>query len=167
MKRIIVGFALLLAPAVAVAQSPATATINTSATVKSAVSFSAPVDLDFGAAIPGASAGVTEKGVTTTSGSVGSLKLFANQSVSVTAAYSALTGPGADLTPVAACGWNSTATASSANTFACATGYTSPAGGTGATGYSIFLGGSIALPAGQLAGNYVGTATVTGTYTTY
>jgi hypothetical protein len=167
MKRIIVGFALLLAPAVAVAQSPATATITTKAKVKSVVSFGSPVNLDFGAAIPGASAGVTEKGVTTTSGTVGSVLLFANQSVDVTAAYSALTGPGTDLTPTPLCAWNSTATASSANTFVCATGYSSPVGGTGASGYSIFLGGSVTLPAGQLAGVYAGTATITGTYTTY
>jgi hypothetical protein len=166
MKRIIVGFALLLAPAVAVAQSPATATIATSATVKSAVSFASAVDLDFGAAIPGTSAGVTEQGSSTTGGTVGSVVLNANQAVLVTAAYSTLTGPGAALTPTAACGWNSTATASSATTFACATGYSSPAAGTG-TGYSIFLGGSIALPAGQVAGVYTGTATLTGTYTTY
>jgi hypothetical protein len=166
MKRIIVGFALLLAPAVAVAQSPATATINTSATVKSAVSFASAVDLDFGAAIPGATAGVTENDVSTTGGTVGSVVLFANQPVTVTAVYSTLTGPGTALTPSAACAWNSTTTASSATSFDCTTGYISPAAGTG-SGYSIFLGGSVALPAGQLAGVYAGTATLTGTYTTY
>ena len=166
MKRFIIAAALVLAPAVASAQT-ATQAINTTVTVKSAVSFASPSDLNFGSAIPGAIAGVSEKGVTTTGGTVGSVVLYANQAVSVTAAYTSLTGPGTALTATPACGYNSTSTASSATTFTCATGFSSPAAGTGVGGYYVFLGGSVSLPAGQQAGAYSGTATVTGTYTNY
>ncbi|MDB4887297.1 MAG: hypothetical protein JWN79_2735 [Gemmatimonadetes bacterium] len=174
MKRIIFGLALLLTPALASAQactaSPCVATnIATSVTVKSAVTFGVGSDLDFGVVVPASAAGVTAQGVSTTSGSAGSVTLVANQSVSVTADFSDLTGPGAATLAVAStsCGVSTTSTTSITVTtlFPCAT--PKLIDGTAAATTHIWLGGSVTTLATTPAGNYAGTATVTGTYTAY
>ncbi len=169
MKRFIIAVALVLAPVVATAQT-ATQGITTKVKVKSAVSFTLGSNLDFGAAIPGATASIDEFGVSTTGGSLGAVSLAANQAVTVTASYSGLTGTGAPITSASvtpACSYNATAaTASAATSFDCTTGFVTPATGTGAA-YYFFLGGAVSIPAGQQAGVYNGTATVTGSYTNY
>jgi hypothetical protein len=67
------------------------------------------------------------------------------------------------------CGYSTTSATSTTNTtlFTCSSGYTSAAAGTGAGGLYVWLGGSVATLASTPAGNYAGTATVTGVYTSY
>jgi spore coat protein U-like protein len=175
MKRIIFGLALLLTPALASAQvcttSPCAATnITTSLTVKSAVSFGAGTNLDFGVAVPGSASGVTAQGESATSGVAGSVLLVANQSVSVTAAFSDLTGPGAATLEVAStsCGLSTTSATSKDDTALFTCGTAKSIGTTaGTAGTYIWLGGSVSTATTTPAGTYAGTATVTGTYTAY
>ena len=89
----------------------------------------------------------------------------------MTAAFAPLTSAGMPNLAVSSpsCGWSTTSSTSTVNTtfFTCGTGYTSPATGTGAGGLYIWLGGSVNTLASTPAGNYTGSATVTGTYTAY
>lgn len=174
MKRIIVGLLLLAAPAAMQAQtctaSPCNATdVTTSLTIQSSVAFSAGSNLDFGSVAGGSTASVDAQGTTTSTGSAGSVILNANQAVTVTATFAALTATGFPNLTVSnpSCGYSSAATTSTTNTtiFTCSTGYTSPA--TGTSGLRVWIGGDVVTLASTPAGNYAGTATVTGTYTAY
>jgi hypothetical protein len=176
MKRIFVALCLLAAPAALRAQtcaaSPCSATpITTALVVRSAVSFSVGGSVDFGIVAGGTNATVDAQGTATAGGVAGAVILNANQAVAVTAAFSALTSAGMPNLAVSApsCGWSTTTSTSTTNTtlFTCGTGYTSPATGTGAGGIYVWLGGTVATLASTPAGNYAGTATVTGTYTSY
>jgi hypothetical protein len=175
MKRLFVALCLLAAPAALRAQacsaSPCTANITTALKVSSAVSFSNVGDLDFGVVAGGSTASVDAQGTSTSSGVAGALLLNANQAVAVTATFSQLTSAGMPNLSVTnpSCGSSTASSTSTTNTtlFACATGYTSPAVGTGAGGIYLWLGGDVATLASTPAGNYAGTATVTGIYTAY
>lgn len=176
MKRIIVGLLLAAAPSAMQAQtcsaSPCNATnVATSLTIQSSVAFSTGSSLDFGSVAGGTTASVTAQGAVNAGGAAGSVILTANQAVSVTAAFSAMSAPSVPNLPVTSpsCGYSTTTTTSVTNTtlFTCATGYTTPATGTGAGGLYVWLGGQVATTASTPAGNYTGTATVTGTYTAY
>ena len=176
MKRLIAGLFLLAAPATLRAQacagSPCSATpITTALVVQSAVSFSVGGGLDFGAVAGGTTASVDAQGTSSSFGAAGAVVLNANQTVAVTAVFSVLTSAGFPNLSVSApsCGWSTATTTSVANTtlFACGTGYSSPATGTGAGGLYVWLGGSVATLTSTPAGNYAGTATVTGVYTSY
>lgn len=174
MKRIIVGLLFLAAPAAMQAQtctaSPCNATdVVTKLKIKSSVAFSAGADLDFGSVAGGSTASVDAQGVTSSTGAAGSVILNANQAVTVTAAFAQLTSAGMPNLSVTSpsCGYSSTATTSTTNTtlFNCSTGYASSA--TGVSGLRVWLGGQVVTTASTPAGNYAGTATVTGTYTAY
>ncbi len=176
MKRIFVALCLLAAPAALRAQtctaSPCSATpVATSLKVTSAVSFSNYGALDFGVVAGGTSAAVDAQGASTTGGVAGAVILNANQAVSVTAVFSDLTSAGMPNLAVSSpsCGWSTASSTSATNTtlFDCGTGYTSAVTGTGAGGLYLWLGGSVATTASTPAGNYAGTATVTGVYTSY
>ena len=176
MKRFIAALFLLAAPVALRAQtactgSPCTApAVNTSLTVKSAVSFTVNGAIDFGSVVGGTTAQVDAQGASTSLGASGGVILNANQAVTVKATFSGLTS-GTTTLPVTlpSCGWSTLGTTSTTNTtlFACGTGYTSPATGTGAGGIYVWLGGEVATTASTPAGSYAGTATVTGTYTAY
>jgi hypothetical protein len=175
MKRLLVALCLLAAPAALRAQtcaaSPCTSDpITTSLTVRSAVTFGVVGGLDLGAVAGGSTASVTAQGVASSGGVAGAISLNANQAVAVTATFSALTSAGMpNLAITPSCGWSTTSGTSTTDTtiFTCGTGYTSPATGTGAGGIYLWLGGSVATLASSPAGNYAGTATVTGIYTSY
>jgi hypothetical protein len=176
MKRFFVALCLLAAPAAlraqACAASPCAADpITTSLIVRSAVTFSVGGGLDFGIVAGGTTASVDAQGTASDGGVAGAVVLNANQAVTVTAAFSDLTSAGMPNLVVSSpsCGWSTTSGTSVANTtlFTCGTGYASPATGTGAGGIYVWLGGSVATLASTPAGNYAGTATVTGTYTSY
>ena len=176
MKRLIIGLLLLAAPAALRAQtcsaSPCTANpITTALVVRSAVSFSVGGGLDFGAVAGGSTASVDAQGVASAGGVAGAVVLKANQAVAVTASFSPLASAGMPNLAVTSpsCGWSTTSGTSVANTtlFTCGTGYTSPAIGTGVGGVYVWLGGSVATLTSTPAGNYAGTATVTGVYTSY
>jgi hypothetical protein len=176
MKRFIAALFLFAAPAVVQAQtvctgSPCTApAVNTSLTVKSAVSFTVNGAVDFGSVVGGTTAQVDAQGTSSSLGASGGVILNANQAVTVKATFSSLTS-GATSLPVSSpsCGWSTLGATSTTNTtiFVCSTGYTSPATGTGAGGIYVWLGGQVATTASTPAGSYAGTATVTGTYTAY
>ena len=174
MKRLIVGLVLLAAPATMRAQtctaSPCTAAnVITSLKIKSSVAFSAGSNLDFGSVAGGTTASVDAQGTTTSTGTAGAVILNANQAVTVTASFAQLTAAGFPNLTVSnpSCGYSSAATTSTTNTtlFICSTGYASPA--TGTTALRVWLGGEVVTAASTPAGNYAGTATVTGTYTAY
>ena len=176
MKRLFVALCLLAAPAALRAQtctaSPCAADpITTSLVVRSAVTFAVGGGLDFGIVAGGSTASVDAQGTASAGGVAGAVVLNANQAVTVTAAFSALTSAGMPNLSVTSpsCGHSTTSGTSTTNTtlFTCGTGYTSPATGTGAGGIYIWLGGSVATLASTPAGNYAGTATVTGVYTSY
>lgn len=176
MKRLFVALCLLSTPAAlraqACASSPCSATpIATALVVRSAVSFSTFGSLDFGTIAGGSTASVNAQGVASSGGVAGAVILNANQAVSVTAAFSALTSAGMPNLAVSSpsCGYSTASSTSAVNTtfFTCGTGYTSAAVGTGASGLYIWMGGSVATLASTPAGNYAGTATVTGVYTSY
>jgi hypothetical protein len=176
MKRFIVALCLLAAPAALRAQScpssPCTANpITTALVVQSAVSFSVGGGLDFGIVAGGTTASVDAQGTASSGGVAGAVILNANQAVSVTAAFSPLTSAGMPNLAITlpSCGWSTTSATSTTNTtlFTCATGYASPAVGTGVGGIYVWLGGSVATLSSTPAGNYAGTATVTGVYTSY
>ena len=176
MKRLLVGLLLLAAPATLRAQtcaaSPCSANpITTALLVRSAVTFSVGGGLDFGSVAGGSTASVTAQGVASSGGVAGAVILNANQAVAVTAAFSPLTSVGMPNLAVTSpsCGWSTTSSTSAVNTtlFTCGTGYSSPATGTGAGGIYVWLGGSVATLTSTPAGNYAGTATVTGVYTSY
>ena len=176
MKRLFVALCLLAAPAALRAQtctaSPCAANpIATSLVVRSAVSFSVGGALDFGIVAGGTTASVDAQGTASAGGAAGAVILNANQAVTVTAAFSPLTSAGMPNLTVSSpsCGYSTTSSTSTTNTtfFTCASGYTSPAAGTGAGGLYVWLGGSVATLASTPAGNYAGTATVTGVYTSY
>jgi hypothetical protein len=175
MKRLFVALCLLAAPAAlraqACAASPCNATpVATSLVVKSSVTFSANGAVDFGFVASGGTALVDPQGVLGL-GSPAGVILNSNQAVTVTASFSALTSAGMPNLTVSSptCGRSTVGTTSATNTtlFTCATGYTSPATGTGASGLYIWLGGTVATLGSTPAGNYSGSATVTGTYTAY
>lgn len=174
MKRFIVALCLLAAPAALRAQacsaSPCAATpVVTSLVVKSSVTFSPNGAVDFGVVTGGSTASVDAQG--TGLGAAAGVILNANQAVTVTAAFAPLTSAGMPNLTVSSpsCGWSTASSTSTVNTtlFTCNTGYTSPATGTGAGGLYIWLGGSVNTLASTPAGNYTGSATVTGTYTAY
>jgi hypothetical protein len=176
MKRLLVALCLLAAPAALRAQActgtPCTADpITTSLVVRSAVTFSVGGALDFGSVASGATASVDAQGTASDFGVAGAVVLTANQAVTVTALFSNLTSAGMPNLAVTSpsCGWSTTSGTSTTNTtiFSCGTGYTSPVTGTGASGIYVWLGGSVVTLASTPAGNYSGTATVTGTYTSY
>jgi hypothetical protein len=175
MKRLLVALLLLAAPAALRAQactaSPCVADpITTSLVVRSAVTFSVGGGLDLGMVVGGSTASVDAQGTASGGGVAGAVVLNANQAVTVTAAFSDLIAAGMPNLPITpSCGWSTTSGTSTTNTtlFTCATGYTSPAVGTGAGGIYVWLGGSVATLTSTPAGNYAGTATVTGIYTSY
>ncbi len=175
MKRLLAALCLLAAPAAASAQacasSPCTSNpITTALTVRSAVSFSTYSGLDLGSVAGGGTAAVDAQG-TGTGGAAGAIVLNANQAVAISASFSPLTSAGMpNLAITPSCGWSTTNSTSIANTtlFACSGGaYTSPATGTGAGGVYVWLGGSVATTTATPAGDYAGTATITGVYTSY
>jgi hypothetical protein len=176
MKRFIAALFLVAAPTAMQAQTACTASpctspaVNTSLTVKSAVSFTVNGAVDFGSVVGGTTAQVDAQGTSSSLGASGGVILNANQAVTVKAAFTALTSAGNTLAvTLPSCGWSTTSATSTTNTtlFSCATGYTSPATGTGSGGIYVWLGGEIATTASTPAGSYAGTATVTGTYTAY
>jgi hypothetical protein len=176
MKRFIVALCLFAAPAALHAQSCASSPcaanpITTALVVRSAVTFSVGGGLDFGMVAGGTTASVDAQGVASAGGVAGAVILNANQAVTVTAAFSPLTSAGMPNLAVTSpsCGYSTTSATSTVNTtlFTCGTGYTSPAAGTGAGGLYVWLGGSVATLSSTPAGNYAGTATVTGVYTSY
>ncbi|HUQ46456.1 MAG TPA: hypothetical protein VM033_07385 [Gemmatimonadaceae bacterium] len=176
MKRYIIALCLLTAPAALRAQtcaaSPCSATpVATAARVRSAVSFGVGGGLDFGVVAGGTTAAVDAQGTSATGGVAGAVVLTANQRVTVTAVFSDLTSAGMPNLPVSSpsCGWSTATSTSVANTtiFTCGTGYASPGAGTGASGIYVWLGGSVATTTTTPAGNYAGTATVTGVYVSY
>jgi hypothetical protein len=176
MKRLIAALFLIAAPTAMQAQvactgSPCTApAVNTSLTVKSAVSFTVNGAVDFGSVVGGTTAQVDAQGTSSSLGASGGVILNANQAVTVKATFSSLTSGSTSL-PVTlpSCGWSTVGSTSTTNTtiFSCSAGYVSPAAGTGASGIYVWLGGEVATTASTPAGNYAGTATVTGTYTAY
>lgn len=174
MKRFIVALCLLAAPAALRAQtctvSPCSSNpVVTNLTVKSAVSFTANGAVDFGSITPGGTATITAQNAGGL-GSAAGVILNANQAVTVTATFTALTSGTNSLSVTnPSCGYSTTSTTNTTNTtlFGCAVGYTSPAIGTGAGGLYIWLGGDIATTASTPAGNYAGSATVKGVYTAY
>src|SRR5258705_266587 len=123
-----------------------------------------------GAATPSVPPAVDAQG-TGTGGAAGAIVLNANQAVAISASFSPLTSAGMpNLAITPSCGWSTTNSTSIANTtlFACSGGaYTSPAMGTGAGGVYVWLGGSVATTTATPAGDYAGTATITGVYTSY
>lgn len=163
MKKSALVFAALFAiPAAASAQ---TATINVSATVQSAVSFSNTSDLSFGAAItPGS-------GATVTPANGGKSMVSYNVPTTVTVAGTALTNGGASLAVTYSCAQAATGTAAAPTAFpgTCAAGYTTALSGNALTDHWIYVGGDIAAAAttSAPAGIYSGTVTLTATYTTY
>jgi hypothetical protein len=174
MKRLIVALCLFAAPAALRAQtcaaSPCSATpVVTNLKVKSAVTFTANGLVDFGSIAPGGTASITADGVGT--GTAAGVIMNANQAVTVTATFAALTSAGMPNLSVTnpTCGYSILATTNTTNTtlFDCTTGHLSPATGTGATGLYIWLGGEIATTAATPAGNYAGSATIRGVYTAY
>ena len=176
MKRLFVALCLLAAPAALRAQtcaaSPCSANpITTSLVVRSSVTFSVGGALDFGIVAGGTTASVDAQGTANAGGVAGAVVLNANQAVTVRATFSNLVAAGMPNLAVTnpSCGWSTTSGTSTTDTtiFACATGYTSPAVGTGVGGIYVWLGGDVATLASTPAGNYAGTATVTGTYTAY
>jgi hypothetical protein len=175
MKRFFVALCLLAAPAAlraqACAASPCNATpVATSLVVKSSVTFSPNGAVDFGFVASGGSAVVDPQGVLGL-GSPAGVILNSNQAVTVVASFSPLTSAGMPNLTVSSpsCGWSTTSTTSAVNTttFVCSTGYTSPATGTGAGGLYVWLGGTVNTLGSTPAGNYSGSATVTGTYVSY
>jgi hypothetical protein len=177
MKRLLLVIALLAAPAVVRAQActgsgtGCQAQVNTTLRVTSAVSLTPGSNLDFGIVAGGTTADVDAQGATSSSGTPGSVILVANQAVGITASFSALTSAGMPNLSVTSpsCGVSTSSTASAATLYPCsgAGSYSSPAVGTSASGLHVFLGGAVATTASTPAGNYSGTATVTGTYTVY
>lgn len=176
MKRFIIALCLLTAPAALEAQacaaSPCAATpVGTAVRIRSAVSFGVGGGLDFGIVAGGTTAAVDAQGTSATGGVAGAVVLTANQRVTVTAVFSDLTATGMPNLPVSSpsCGHSTTSSTSVTNTtlFTCGTGYASPGPGTGVSGIYVWLGGSVATTTTTPAGNYAGTATVTGVYVSY
>jgi hypothetical protein len=178
MKRLLVALALLAAPSVVRAQActgsgaGCQAQINTTLRVTSAVSLSAGSNLDFGIVAGGTAGAVDAQGTSASGGTPGSVVLVANQAVGISASFSSLAAAGLPSLTVAStsCGVSASSTPSASTTvYACsgAGSYTSPVTGTGAGGLYVWLGGSVSTTASTPAGNYAGTATVTGTYTVY
>lgn len=159
--------ALAAAPSLASAQSgSASGTMQASAKVQSAVTFSNPSALNFGTSTPGAA-------VTVAPASGAKIMVTYNVPTSITVAGTALTWSGGSASiPVSySCASASTGTAASPAAFSgtCAAGYTTGLTGAARTDWWIYVGGAIASGATTTlpAGDYTGTITVTGTYTTY
>lgn len=153
-------------PGVAQAQTQ-TATINVTAKVQTAVTFSNSAPLDFGTAItPGTAASVAPA-------DGGKVMVSYNTPTTVTVAGTVLTETAGSATiPVTySCSHATTGTSTAPTAFAgtCAAGYTTTLNGRAKTDHWIYLGGGIAAAATNAvpAGNYSGTATFTATYTTY
>lgn len=157
--------ACLAIPALASAQSQ-TATINATAKIQSAVTFSNPTNLDFGAAItPGT-------GATVTPANGGKIMASYNTPTTITVAGTALNrAGGGSLAVTYSCAQAATGTATTPTAFAgtCAAGYTTTLTGNARTDHWLYVGGDIAAAATTTApaGNYTGTITFTATYTTY
>lgn len=157
--------ACLVVPSVASAQSQ-TATINALAKIQSAVVFSNPTNLDFGAPItPGT-------GATVTAANGGKIMVSYNTPTTVTVAGTALNrAGGGSLAVTYSCAQAATGTATTPTAFAgtCAAGYTTSLFGNARTDHWLYVGGDIAAAATTTApaGNYTGTVTFTATYTTF
>ena len=162
----LVAAAALAVPAVATAQSPVTATINATARVQSAVAFSNPTDLDFGAAItPNTAASVAPA-------NGGKIMVSYNTPTTVTVAGTALNrAGGGSLAVTYSCAQAATGTSPTPTAFVgtCAAGYTTALTGNATTDHWLYVGGDIAAAATQNApaGTYTGTVTFTATFTTY
>ena len=176
MKRLLVALFLLSVPAALRAQtctgSPCAANpIATALRVRSAVTFSPFGSIDFGTVSGGSTASVDAFGTSTSGGVAGAVNLVANQRVTVTASFSQLTSAGMPNLVVSnpSCGRSTLSSTNATNTtgFACSTGYATPGFGTGAAGIYVWLGGDVVTTATTGAGDYVGTATVTGVYVAY
>ena len=161
-KTALVLAALLAVPAVASAQ---TATINVSATVQSAVSFSNTTDFSFGAAItPGT-------GATVTPANGGKSMVSFNVPTTVSVSGTALANGGSSLPVTYSCAHDAIGTSATPTAFAgsCAAGYTTALSGNALTSHWIYVGGAIAAASttSAPAGIYTGTVTLTATYTSY
>ena len=164
MRNALALVALVAFPAVVSAQT-ATATINATAIVQSAVTFSNTANLDFGAAItPGS-------GATVTPANGGKAMVSYNVPTTVTVSGTALANGAASLPVSYSCAQATTGTNPAPTAFAgtCAAGYTTALVGNFQTDHWIYIGGVIAAAAttSAPAGTYTGTVTLTATYTTF
>ena len=166
MKKLAFAVAAVIAlPAFASAQT-ATATLNATALVQSAVAFSNPTNLDFGTAItPGS-------GATVTPANGGKIMVSFNTPALVTVAGTALSRVGGgSLAVTYSCAQATTGVSATPTAFAgtCAAGYTTSLSGTARTDHWLYVGGDIAAAASTNApaGTYTGTITFTATYSTF
>ena len=156
-------------PTLAAAQGSQSATVNVTAKVQSAVSFSNAANLDFGGAITPGTAASLAPGT-----SSGKVMITYNTPATVVVSGTALTETSGGASPATipvtySCAQAATGTAASPATFSCATGYTTALSGRARTDHWVYLGGDIAAAATSAvpAGSYAGTATFTATYTNY
>lgn len=159
--------AVFALPALGHAQvSPVTATINATAKVQSAVSFSNPQDLDFGDAITPGSAASVAPGT-----SSGKIQVTYNVPTTITVTGTSLSNGGASLGVTYKCAQDASGTATTPTTVAdCGgTGFTTSLVGNTLSNHWIFVGGDIAASetTSAPAGSYTGTVTFTATFTTY
>jgi spore coat protein U-like protein len=165
MRKLSFALAAVVAlPGFASAQT-ATATINATAIVQSAVTFSNTANLDFGAAI------VPGSGATVTPANGGKAMVSYNVPTTITVAGTALSSGGASLPVTYSCAQASTGTNPTPTAFSgsCAGGFTTALSGAAQTSHWIYIGGAIlaASTTSAPAGTYTGTVTLTATYTTF
>jgi hypothetical protein len=165
MRKIALAIAAVVAlPAFASAQT-ATATINATAIVQSAVTFSNTANLDFGTAItPGS-------GATVTPANGGKAMVSYNVPTTITVAGTALASGSASLPVTYSCAQATTGNSATPTAFSgsCAGGFTTALSGAAQTSHWIYIGGAIAAASTTAApaGTYSGTVTLTATYTTF
>ncbi|HEX9727172.1 MAG TPA: DUF4402 domain-containing protein [Gemmatimonadales bacterium] len=152
--------ALALAPAKAEAQS---ASISATATVATALNVNNVRDLGFGTVIPG-----FNRTILATDATSGHFQIVGGANAEVAVSFSSLpgvlTGPGADLALSLTANHNVTDAAGVGTGFVPAGGVTTRLD-TSTGELHVYMGGTLIVPAGQVAGLYSGTITLDAAYT--